>query len=63
MITILGILGMILVVFILVEVIAFLLATCWWLGIIVGILCLGGFIDFCVVKHGFKKIFGKKKED
>ena len=63
MFTILAILGMILVAFVIVGVIAFLLATCWWLGIIIGIIFLLGFLDWCVVKHGFKKLFGKKESN
>lgn len=63
MFTILAILGFALVVFVLVEFILFLLATCWWLGVIVAIFVLGGFIDWCVIKHGFRKLFGKKKSE
>ena len=62
MFTILAILGFALLAFVLVEFILFLLATCWWLGIIVAIFVLGGFIDWCVIKHGFRKLFGKKSK-
>lgn len=62
MFTILAILGFALVAFVLVEIILFLLATCWWLGIIVAIFVLGGFIDWCVIKHEFRKLFGKKSK-
>ena len=62
MFTILAILGFALVAFVLVEFILFLLATCWWLGIIVAIFVLGGFIDRRKNKHGFRKLFGKKSK-
>ena len=40
MLTILAILGFALVAFVFVELIPFLLATCWWLGVIVAIFVL-----------------------
>lgn len=60
MFTILAILGIIMVLFLAVGLVTFLLATCWWLGILVAVGMILGFIDWCVIKHGFKKLFGKK---
>jgi fatty acid desaturase len=62
MITILTVLGLLLIAYLMVEIIIFLFATCWWLGIIVAIVFAGVWIDYAVIKHGLKKLFHKKSE-
>ncbi len=63
MFTVLAILGMIFVGFLIVGLIVFLLSTCWWLAIALAIVFGFAFLDWCVVKHGFNKLFGKKEKE
>lgn len=62
MITLLTILAVIFVAVLLAELVLFLLSTCWWLGIIVAIGIVLGWIDWLVIKHGWKKLFGEKED-